>query len=102
VTDKESFIDFLREISVNTPKDAIELRSDSAKIISRWLKYKYQYPHEMLDPFVYIESSIEDSIEHNLNDAVALQNECKDAYTFHINPFIAALAELQSFVEGHR
>lgn len=56
----------------------------------------------MIDPFVGIESCIEDTIEDNANDPVKLEHECKEDFTFYIGPFIAALAALQSFVVGRR
>lgn len=100
MTKEDVISDFLREISLNIPQNALELRHISEKIISKWINLKFEYPHEMLDPFVYIESSIEDSIESHANNPVKLENECKEAYAFHIGPFIVSLVELQSFVRG--
>lgn len=99
---EEIFTEFLQEISANIPKDAFELRGVSDKIISKWINLKFEYPHEMIDPFVYIESSIEDSIEGSASNSVKLENECSEAYAFHIAPFLRALVELQALVEEHK
>jgi hypothetical protein len=101
MTKEEMLSAFLQEISQSIPTNAVELRACSASIISKWINLKFEYPHDMLDPFVAFESCIEDTIEGNANDPVKLEHECKEDYAFYISPFIAALAELQSFVDGH-
>jgi hypothetical protein len=100
---KEGIISgFLQEISQNIPKNAVELRACTDSIISKWINLKFEYPHDMIDPFVAFESCIEDTIYDNAKNPVKLEDECQKDYDFYIGPFIAALAELQSFVEGHR
>jgi hypothetical protein len=91
---------FLQKISQNIPTNAVELRACSDSIISKWINLKFEYPHDMLDPFVAFESCIEDTIEDNANDSVKLEHECQEDYAYYIGPFVAALAELQSFLKG--
>jgi hypothetical protein len=102
MTKEEMLSAFLKQISQNIPTNAVELRACSDSIISKWINLKFEYPHDIIESFVAFESCIEDTIEGNANDPVKLEHECKEDYAFYINPFIAALVELQSFVEGHR
>lgn len=93
--DKEEFLILLDEVSRDGVANAMQLRAASGKIISKWVNLKFQYPNEIIDRLVYIESSIEDSISNNLNDAVALENECAEAYKFHIDNFLQTLEQLR-------
>jgi hypothetical protein len=95
---REAFSRFLRDMASVIPRDAIALRSASAQIISKWINNKFEYPNKIIDNFVYIESSIEQSIEDKLNDAVALEKECFEAYQFHIDKFLESLRELQDII----
>ena len=88
MADLDSLSRYLRKITDDIPKDAVALRSASAQVISMWIGCGFDYPNEPIDFFVYTESSIEDSIADNLNDAVALEAECVDAYAFHIRNFL--------------
>jgi hypothetical protein len=78
------------------PTNAISLRSASSQIISKWIKSGRPYPHHVIDGFVYIESSIESSIEENLRSAVDLESDTEDAFKFHIGRFAELLKELKS------
>jgi len=99
---KDEFRLLLEGMSRDSITNAIELRSASAKIIKKWVNLKFDYPNEIIDRFIYIESSIEDSISNNLHDAVALENECSEAYKFHIENFLQALEQLRSAIESSK
>lgn len=92
---------FLQETVKNIPKDAVDLRAAADSIISKWINLKFEYPHQLMDNFVYIESSIERIIYENANNPIKLKSKCKESYDFHIDSFLASLAELQSFIDGH-
>lgn len=78
------------------PANAIALRSASAQIISKWIRSGRPYPHDIIDGFVYIESSIENSIEENLGNAINLETDTEDAFKFHAGRFAELLKELKS------
>ena len=100
---KEDFMyEFLQGISLNTPQNAVELRKASENIISKWINLKFEYPHKLIDNFVYIESSIERLIEEKINDPAKSTREYTKRYNFHIESFIESLLELRSFVEECR
>lgn len=90
----EQFYEFLGRIVSCVPKDTLALREASAKIISMWIKSKFEYPNDILDRFVYIESSIEQSI-HDYVDETSRKNELNEAYKFHITAFMEAIKDLQ-------
>ena len=102
MTKEQILSEFLQDISLNIPTNAIELRACSESIISKWINLKFEYPHNIIDRFVSFESCIEDTIHDNANDPAKLENECKEDYAFYISSFIASLADLQSFVEESR
>lgn len=87
MTEGQLFSQYLSDIALNAPKDAVALRSASAQVIAKWIKCGSDYPNDLIDTFVYTESSIENSIVDNSNNAVALQKECSGAYEFHIQNF---------------
>lgn len=97
---KEELLLLIEEISRDSIANAIELRSAAAQIIKKWVNLKFEYPNEVIDRFIYIESSIEDSILNNLNDAIALKNECSDAYNFHFQNFLQALEQLRGVIKS--
>lgn len=98
--DKEEFLFLLDEVSRAGVANAMQLRAASEEIISKWVNLKFDYPNEIIDRLVYIESSIEDSISNNLNDAVALKNECEEAYKFHIDNFLQTLEQLRGAIRS--
>jgi hypothetical protein len=102
MTKEEALSEFLQEISQNIPTNAVELRACSDSIISKWINLKFEYPHQLIDNFVYIESSIERIIYEYTSKPIKLDSKCRESYDFHISSFIASLAELQAFIEGHR
>ncbi len=99
---EEVFSAFLQEIRQNAPENAVDLRTSADRIISKWINLGFEYPHDLMDNFVYIESSIERIIHDNADDLGKLSNRCIESYNFHIESFAASLADLQSFVERNR
>lgn len=98
--EKDLFCQFLEQFSRDSIINAIDLRSASAEIIKKWINFNFEYPNEQIDRLIYIESSIEESIFNNLNDAIALKNECSDAYDFHIRNFLDVVESLRIMMKS--
>jgi hypothetical protein len=99
MSDARNLTDLLDRMLTGAPGNAISLRSASAQIVSAWIKSGRPYPDERIDGFVYIESSIEDSITRYSHDAVQLEKDTEDAYHFHINRFYDLVKVLRSDLE---
>lgn len=99
---EEALSAFLQEMRQNIPKNAVDLRVASDSVISKLIKLGFEYPHDLIDNFVYIESSIERIMHDNADDLIKLNNKCIESYNFHIESFAISLADLQSFVERNR
>jgi hypothetical protein len=102
MTKEDIVYKLLKEILLNIPQNVTDLRDAADKIISYWVNLKFEYPHDLIDNFVYIESSIERLIDDNITDPTKLNEQYTTRYDFHIKPFIESVKELKLFIESER
>ena len=94
------FIDFVSKIDLNKISDAPSLRNASDKIIGKWIELKFQYPDDLIDRFVYIESSIEDTMFEDYKNQAEQDREYRDAFNFHYPRFVEAMKDVVKRAKG--
>ena len=88
------FTDFLSNVELDKISDAPSLRNASEKIIGKWIELKLQYPDDLIDRFVYIESSIDDTMFEVYKNQAERDSEYRDAFNFHYPRFVEAMKDV--------